>query len=357
MLNTLNFITMGKFDLGEFGSNLLQSGAGSLVSGAISSLFGDRAQKRATEASLGLMREQQKMQRQNNLDAALLMRQSKEKAGFNVNADGSISPSLTPPQAGQAAVAPDIKGASTLLPMSQVELNEAQARELNANAGLKERELQGKKEADKVYSSGDFSVSCARKGNFIEVTVFNEKREPVTTREGFDAVKDVSSWLYRDFDQMKLDNLKIEFDRQVKDMQLHDNRLIEIVAGMTKEEFNNLVEDTALKRALKDVYIEDKQLKIDEHDLNELRKSSEENSSVGVLLDKLSKEWDEKDLMGALGTLIKLIFVSALTTISGNVSFSKGTSKSTVNSTSHSTSHSTVNSKSHSTSHVHSYKH
>lgn len=327
-----------------------------MLSGGISNFFNSLAQDRATEASKKLMREQYAMQRQNNLDAMTLARQSKEKAGFNVNADGSFSPSVNPPQAGQTAIPANIQGFN-LLPMSQVELNEAQARDLNATAKLKERELKGKQDADQVYASGDFSVKCVRSGNFIEVEVLNEKRQPVTTKEGFDAVKDVSSWLYRDFDQMKLDNLKISFDKQVTDQRLGDIDLIKAVADMPEQEFNNLVQDTAMKNALKEVYIQDKQLKIDEHALNQLRKSSEENSSVGVLIDKLSKQWDEKDLLGALGTLVKLLFVSALTTISGNVSFSKGSSKSTVNSTSHSTSHSTVNSKSNSTSHVHTYKH
>ena len=348
--------SQGNGGLGSQLGDLAVQGAGQFVGGSINEYFQKRAQERGTQASKELMREQQIAQNQNNLNAGLMMRSSKERAGFNVNADGSISPSLTPPSAIQSGIPTDTNGMS-LLPMSQVALNEAQARDLNATAGLKERKLKGETEADKVYSSGDFSVKCIRTDKFIEVEVFNEKREPVTTREGFLAVKDVANWLRRDWNQLKLDEMQLAFKKNVAEQQLGDVEVLNAVANMPTEEFNNLVQDTAVKKALEAVYIEDKQLRIDEHDLNVLRKSSEENSSVGVLLDKLSHQWDEKDLLGALGTLVKLLFVSALTTVSGNVSFSKGSSKSTVNSTSHSTSHSTVNSKSNSTSHVHTYKH
>ena len=115
-------------------------GIGQFASGAINEYFNKRAQDRGTQASKQLMREQQIAQNQNNINAGLMMRSSKERAGFNINADGSISPSLTPPSATQSALPTNSSGMS-LLPMSQVALNEAQARDLNATAGLKERKL------------------------------------------------------------------------------------------------------------------------------------------------------------------------------------------------------------------------
>lgn len=104
------------------GKSLLSQGASSLLGGTISNFFGSLAQDRATEASKDLMREQYAYQRQNNLDAMTLARQSKEKAGFNVNADGSFTPSVNPPQAGQTAIQPQTL---SQIDASQLELNAA----------------------------------------------------------------------------------------------------------------------------------------------------------------------------------------------------------------------------------------
>lgn len=314
---------MAKFDFGEFGSNLLQSGANSLLSGAISSLFGGKAQKRATEASLGLMREQQIMQRQNNLDAALLMRQSKEKAGFNVNADGSISPSLTPPSASQSPVAPDIHGSMSLLPMSQVALNEAQARDLNATAGLKERQLKGENEADWVFSIGKQTTRMYENSDgLLEFEILNSRDKHVTTREGFQAVKEYTTWLKKELPELNASQIKAFLDKEVATRQYQSNNIVQAMADMPVADIEKLKQDRLTSIALQGLYIEEGKLKIEEaaltkvyKDLADMDKTERENSAIGQLLHKIDVAIDNKDILGFLGSLFKLLFVSSLSVL------------------------------------------
>ena len=309
--------------LGSQLGDVAVQGIGQFASGAINEYYNKRAQDRGTEASKQLMREQQIAQNQNNLNAGQMMRSSKERAGFNVNADGSISPSLSPPSASQSGLPVSSQGMS-LLPMSQVALNEAQARDLNAEAGLKERKLRGETEADELFSIGKQTIrGYETSDGLIEIEVFNKRDKHVTTREGFEAVKDYTRWLKKDLPEINASQIKAFLDREVFTKQFQNNKIVEAIADMPIAEIEKLKQDKLTSIALQGMYIADGKLKIAqeslvnvEKELADMEKTERENSAIGQLLHKIDVAIDNKDILGFLGSIFKLLFVSALNTVS-----------------------------------------
>ena len=297
-------------------------GIGQFASGALNEYYNKRAQDRGIQASMQLMREQQIAQNQNNLNAGMMMRSSKERAGFNINADGSISPSLTPPTATQNALPTNSSGMS-LLPLSQVDLNEAQARDLNATAGLKERKLKGENEADELFSIGKQTIrGYETSDGLIEIEVFNERDKHVSTREGFEAVKDYTRWLKKDLPEINASQIKAFLDREVFTQQFQNNKIVKAISELPVAEIEKLKQDKLTSIALQGLYIQEGKLQIEQtaltkiqKDLADMDKTERENSSIGQLLHKIDVSIDNKDILGFLGSLFKLLFVSALNVV------------------------------------------
>lgn len=338
-----NFIT-------GLGKSLLSQGASSLLSGGISHFFNGLAQDRATQASKELMREQYAYQRQNNLDAMTLARQSKEKAGFNVNADGSFSPSVNPPQAGQTALGADING-NSLLSASQIEKSFADARLTNVEAELKERELKGKREADAIFGEGEFKTnSFVDEKGIWNFEVLKERNTKATTREGFEAVKELTTWLRKDLTAVKAEEAQNTLSRYVAQEQITNGALYAL-AKMPIEQFNLLVQEKAVQQALSTMYFRQGELFVAEKELKDLEKTIQENSNLGAIWEDISKDFKSGDVLGALGGILKGIFFAFMSIAGVNIGFSRGrvSSTSTSNTTSHSTVRSTSNNTSHST--------
>lgn len=315
----------------SFGSQLgdvAVQGIGQFASGAINEYYNKRAQERGTQASKQLMREQQIAQNQNNLNAGLMMRSSKERSGFNINADGSISPSLTPPSTTQNPLPINSSGMS-LLPMSQVELNEAQARDLNATAGLKERELKGKNEADSVFSIGKQTCRMYENSDgLLEFEILNSRNQHITTREGFEAVKDYTKWLKKELPEINASQILAFVQKEVATRQYQNSKILEAMANMSLAEIEKLKQDRLTSIALQGMYIADGKLKLAQESLEKVKKeladmdmTERENSSIGILLNKIDVAIDNKDILGFLGSMFKLLFMSALNSVKFGMSF------------------------------------
>lgn len=333
--------------IGSLMADIGKDAVSSMFRGGISTLFGGIAQDRATDASKELMHAQAGYQYNNNLNSATLMRQAKEKAGFNINADGSISPTLTPPQAGQTAISPDVSSGS-LLPASQVSLNEAQARNLNADAALKERELKGKNNADAIYGEGSITArTFINDDGQVEVEVLSNRSTPVNSKEGFEAVKDVTTFLRKDLNEIRASQAQAVLAKYVADEQI-TNGAWSYLAKMPKADFENLCANTKVQKALDSLYWKEGELKVSEKELIDLQKEIQEESSIAKILDEISKDFENGDYLKALGGVLKGIFFSFLQVGGVNLGFNRSrssstsTSSSTVNSNSRVRSHSTV---------------
>lgn len=324
--------------------------ASSFVNGAISNYWNTLAQDRATEASERLMGLQAQYQRKNNLDAYSLMRQSKERAGLNVNADQQITPSLSPPQSGQTALGSDTSSGN-LLAVSQDRLQNAQAHNLEVDAKLKERELRGRQNADDIYSNGSWTVSSFRNSDGIdEIQVLSNREVGANSKEGFEAMKDVTRWVRKDMPEISASQVHALLNKYIDEEKI-TNGAWRKLAMMPAEELNNILSSTALNKAMESCYFKQGELYVSQKDLNEQEKQIREDSNLARLIEQVADDFHNGDFLGALGSILKVLFFSVMQIGGAHVSFSVGrsSSKSVVNSTSRSTSRST--------SHVHTHKH
>lgn len=219
-----------------------------MLSGAVNHMFNSLAQDRATEASKKLMREQYAMQRQNNLDAMTLARQSKEKAGFNVNADGSFSPSVNSPQAGQTALPTNSSAsinniARDELSYTQAELLASQKRGQDIQNELNERTLNNLRSQDKTYQSITFDPET---GNYvIKMPVINSKLD-------FEAIQDVYRWngeRYTISANVSQDKLR----EAIASGQLEDCDLLQKMINMEPAKYDQLIAEIARSKAMKEL--------------------------------------------------------------------------------------------------------
>ena len=319
--------------------------------GFISTLFNNHAQKRALEANKDLMREQAMQQYQNNLNAGQVTKQSKQRAGMNVNTAGDFSPSLTPPQSNSPALGADIAGGGSLIPQlmlsgAQVEQMKANARLTNAEAGLKERKLKGEQEADKIITEGEFKYSSFTDENGVwNFQILKERNTKATTREGYDAVKDVTKWLRQDLSQIKAEEAQNTLKQYVAQEQITNGALYSL-AKMPIEQFNLLVKEKEVQNSLASMYFKQGELFVAEADLKKLEKTIQENTNLGAIFEEISNDFKSGNYLEALGGIIKGIFFAFMSVAGVNIGFNRGrvTSSNTSNSTVNSTSRSTVNS-------------
>lgn len=327
--------------------------ASSVGKGLISTLFNNHAQKRALEANKDLMREQAMYQYQNNLNAGQVTKQSKQRAGMNVNTAGDFSPSLTPPQSNSPALGADINGGSSLIPSmmllpAQAEQMKANARLTNAEAGLKERQLRGERERDAILSEGDFKYSSFVDENGVwNFQILKERNTKATTKEGFEAVKDVTKWLRQDLSQIKAEEAQNVLKEYVAKEQITNGALYAL-AKMPIEQFNLLVKEKEVQNALASLYFKQGEMFAAETELKKLEKTIQENTNLGAIFEDISNDFKSGNYLEALGGIIKGIFFAFMSVTGVNIGFNRGsvisrsTSNSTVNSTSRSTSNSTV---------------
>lgn len=331
--------------------------ASSLGKGFISTLFNNHAQERALKANKDLMREQSMQQYQNNLNAGQVTKQSKQRAGMNVNTAGDFSPSLTPPQSNSPALGADISGGTSLIPTmmqaplysAQAENMKANARLTNAEAGLKERQLKGEQEADTIFTeqnveTGTYLNPESGKEEFV---VKLKRDTPITTKEGFEALEKMTKFFRNDLPTYRANEAQAFLQKYVAQHQITSGAWKKI-AEMPSQEFDNLVQELANMKALNALYWKQGELFASEAELNRLNKTIQENSNLGAILEDISKDFKNGDYLSALGGILKGIFFSFMSIAGVNFGFNRGIMKST--STGNVTSHSTVNSTSRSTS-------
>lgn len=331
--------------------------ASSAGKGLISTLFNNHAQKRALEANKDLMREQAMYQYQNNLNAGQVTKQSKQRAGMNVNTAGDFSPSLTPPQSNSPALGADINGGSSLIPSmmllpAQAEQMKANARLTNAEAGLKERQLRGENEADTIFTEQNFET-----GTYLnpesgqEEFVIKLKRDtPITTKEGFEALEKMTKFFRNDLPTYKANEAQAFLQKYIAQEQITSG-VWKKIAQMEGQQFDNMVQELANMKALNALYWKNGELMASETELNKLQKTIQENSNLGAIFDDIKKDFENENYLSALGGILKAIFFGFMGAVGFNFGFNRGsvTSRSTSNSTVNSTSRSTVNSTSNST--------
>ena len=309
------------------GASLLAGLGSSIISGAVSNLFNKSSEERAVARSKELMNYQNMLQRSNNMEAMSLLRDSKQRAGINLNAEQGFSPSLTPPSATQVPM----QTAMDFSMLANANEANARARDINLSADLKERELRGRNNADEIVSEGKITsgVSLQSDGTY-EFQVVSDRGTPVNSVEGFHALEEyveyakskIHKW-NNDFEAEKLRSAVLKYQ--------NDNDISKSIAKLPKSQLDLLVSNKAVQDALSKVYQEQGNLYIAETDLAKLQKESMENSSLGVIIDKIGQDMDNGNYLGVLGGIVKALFFSALQSVNVNVGF--GRSKSTVSST------------------------
>lgn len=281
-----NFIT-------GLGKSLLSQGASSLLSGGISHFFNGLAQDRATQASKELMREQYAYQRQNNLDAMTLARQSKEKAGFNVNADGSFSPSVNAPQAGQTALGADVSSniqnlSRDFVNYEQAALLASQKKGQDIRNQLDQRTLDNQLSQDRLYSSVTYDEAS---GNYVVTApVINSKLD-------FEALQDIYSWNGKRYTiSAEVSQAKLQI--AIANGQLENSELLQKLISMRGAEYDKVVAEIAQSDAMKELIEQQKETEISKKGLLDAQTDTEKERK-GLVKAQTDTEKERKELVKA----------------------------------------------------------
>lgn len=337
------------------------SAGNTLLGSYVNNLYQRFSEERALRHSRELMSEQAKFQYENNLNAGMLEKQSKQRAGLNVNMDGGFSPSLTPPSAQQQPLAPQMSlapdGAFIQSMMqgqmfgSQASMLEADARQKNADAEKQEILNSRMREEDSLYNL----VQLSPTGDLIiNSSVMNS---PISNKGGFDALNTIRESVakFREYDAR---TAQAELQRLISEYQV-DNEIFQYMARMPEPQFNLLWSNVDVQDALRTVYISEagkndaqKELFVSEKELNDLQKKIQEDSNISRILEQISKDFENGDYLKALGGVLKGLLFAGLQTAGVHFGFNFGRNKSS--STTSNTS--TVSSRSHSDVTVHSGK-
>lgn len=275
----------------SLGKDLVAQGASSLLSGGINHFFNSIAQDRATHASKELMREQYAMQRQNNLDAMTLARQSKEKAGYNVNADGSFSPSVNPPQAGQTAL-PTNSGSSIdniardELSYTQAELLSSQKRGQDIQNEIDERTLNNLRSQDKMYQSVTYDPTTGQ--YVIDMPVINSKLD-------FEAIQDIYRWngeRYTISANVSQDRLR----EAISSGQLQDCDLLQKMINMEPAKYDQLIAEIARSKAMRELVDAQTNTEKERKDLVKAQTATEKERK-DLVKNQAATEKERKDLV------------------------------------------------------------
>lgn len=277
-------------------------------------------------------------QRWNMKNQASLNRSGMVQAGLNPNnpnglfTTGGISPS-TPSTSPTSATynPPDTSGFSEFGKLVQNEpLVKAEARKLNADAEAQELLNLGKREANEVYGTGQVTPRAfvnPDKPYLVEFELINSKRKPISTKEGFDAVKDITKWYKQDLQEIDAAGVSAELRQLVSQYQI-DSDIWQSIAELPDANISYILSMKSVQDALENVHIYDgkiKQFSYEEllpieKELINLQKTEQEEFKLGPLLAEMKKEFGDGNYMKAFGSLIQMLFVSIIQNVKGSVS-------------------------------------
>lgn len=271
--------------------------------------------------NMSAMRVSNQMSIDNAKNAGLYERLSKQRAGLNLNADGGFSP-----VAGASALGTGLGSASAPPPMSldfsqfasmlqNQPIIDAQARLINAEAGLKERDLKNLNEADNVYRT---------LSSEIEVEV--EKEDGNTVKHYINIASPQAMQAYRDVKKLKSDLATYDSDealailhRKIAEGQYKDNTVINAFVKRPVYEQKELLSRVA--KAMSEVGLnaqkvlesqENIRLMLTQEQLNKMEAKIKAHENTYLLLENVFGEGNEGILSAVTLTLGLLKDVASL---------------------------------------------
>lgn len=254
----------------------------------------------------------------NAINAGLYERMSKEKAGLNVNSDGGFSPIAGVSAPGVSA--PGVPGMNTPKFDSQMfsefmkletskPLIDAQARDLNATAGLKELELKRQNEVSNVISSLS-----------PEVVVDIEQGDGKTVKHYINITSPQALQAYRDIKKLKSDLASYDSDeaiailnKKIAEGQYKDDSVIQAFVQEPVYKQKNFLADIA--KAMSEVglnaqkVLESQQnirLMMSQQQLNELDAKIKAHDNTYLLLENIFGK-DHEGILSAVTLTLGLL--------------------------------------------------
>lgn len=286
--DNISFGTLAK----DFGIDMAHAAG----KGLISTLFNNHAQKRALEANKDLMREQAMYQYQNNLNAGQVTKQSKQRAGMNVNTAGDFSPSLTPPASNSPALGADLSSGSSLLPAlmqapiqkQQADLLKEQVENQRIHNELDRRELGNRQSQDRFYSSVKFDETT---GNYVVTApVINSKLD-------FEALQDVYSWNGKRY-TISAEVSQAQLQVAINNGQLQDNELLQKLVSMPGAQYDKVIAEIAQSDAMKEFLEQQRKTEVERTGLVKAQTDTEKERK-GLVKAQTDTEKERKDLVKA----------------------------------------------------------
>lgn len=296
------------------------SGIGNLFANFLSSEVGQMHTERNMQTQHLLNKDIMNMQHaqnvQNMLMAGQYERRSRENAGLNVNNSQPFSP------VGTSAVGSTAPSGAQMTPVdfAQFQVASAQARNLIADAKLKERDLKGHEEEDAWYSrlfqptdveyneKGDLqfgtNASVANEGatgdaqmsgTLPDTLHIGSKLPPSTTKEGATARKLARQRLNTELKQLRADDLKAELEASITEGQMADP---EVMQAFFKQPYwaQQYVIEQIAELISREVYNYNAgSLALSQQDLNKL----EHDMSTNGIIDGIEKDLEGKDIVSA----------------------------------------------------------
>lgn len=306
-----------------------------VAAGAANSMLGQLLGRSNMNKQNELQRQNMAIQnnynRQNAMEQGVMRRMAMQGAGLNINSEnGSFSPvaasTALPTQAQQnpQAFDPSMLGmlSGARLNNANADLASADARLKNADAALKERELKGRNEADTVFADGNFKArSFVDDDGLLHLEVISHRDKPVTTREGFEAVQDLTRWIKSEIPKLNAERAQSFLQRYVAEAGISDQNLIYKIAHLKAAEFDLLVQNKATQNALQGMYLHQGEYYASQKDLIDLQKEIEQNSNLGAIWEDISTSFKNGDVLAGLGYLLKALFMTLMNNVGFHASF------------------------------------
>lgn len=231
-----------------------------------------------------LARMQQNYLLQNAKNASSIERVSREQAGFNLNGDGGFSPlaGMSPPSTG-APSAPQmapVDVASMLGVASQMSLQNAERRKVEADAKAKELENLGTEEENRWYQwsfDPEFDKLVYKKDveKGIDGYVLPDVNKVVpkaSTRKGVEARELAKVRIQSEFAKLESLQSQEELARMVADGQIKNNEVVQALIKLPQAQYDEVMGKIAEMASHINLMSAQKDLAISEKELNNLEK-------------------------------------------------------------------------------------
>lgn len=231
-----------------------------------------------------LARMQQNYLLQNAKDASTIERVSREQAGFNLNGDGGYSPlaGMSSPSTGSPSAnqMSPVDVASMLGIDSQMSLQNAQKRKVEADAKKQELENLGTEEENRWYMwSFDPEFDKLEYKKDIEKGIdgyvlpdVNHVVPKATTRKGIEAKELAKVRIQSEFAKLESLQSQEELARMVSDGQLKNNEVVKALIKMPSAQYDEVMKRIAEMASHMSLMDAQARLAISQKELNNLEK-------------------------------------------------------------------------------------